>query len=143
MPPRHYPTRIDVEVVGVRRIGLKSGIRKILRIQNERREFASTDQHDTDPRLGKLLTPFDNYGTTRGARSSGRTNVSCRDECYVERGVLKQCLTSESGPRNNRAAMITAISKSLDTCAATGCYSPSWSHMLLGQFLPEVNTIEF
>jgi len=39
--------------------------------------------------------------------------------------------------------MITAIRKSLDTRAATGSYSPSWSHMLLGQFLPEVNAIEF
>jgi hypothetical protein len=63
--------------------------------------------------------------------------------CYVSLGVLTRRLTSEFGARKNRAAMITAIRKPLDTRAATGCYSPSWSHSLLGQFLPRVNAIEF
>jgi len=66
-----------------------------------------------------------------------------RAKCYVSRGVLTRRLTSEFGARKNRAAMITAIRKPLDTCAATGCYSPSWSHSLLGQLEPRVSTIEF
>jgi hypothetical protein len=63
--------------------------------------------------------------------------------CYVSRGVSTRRLTSVFGERKNRAAMITAIRKPLDTCPATGCYSPSWSHTLLGQLLARVNTIEF
>jgi hypothetical protein len=64
-------------------------------------------------------------------------------KCYVSRGVLTRRLTSEFGERKNRAAMITATRKQLDTCFATGCYSPSWSHSLLGEFQPRVNAIEF
>jgi hypothetical protein len=64
-------------------------------------------------------------------------------ECYVARSKLKRCLTSEFDARKNRAAMITAIRKPLDTRTATGCYSPSWSHMLLGQFESRVTAIEF
>jgi hypothetical protein len=64
-------------------------------------------------------------------------------ECYVSRAVLTRRLTSEFEARKNRAAMITAIRKPLDTCAATGCFSPSWAHSLLGQLEPRVNTIEF
>jgi len=56
---------------------------------------------------------------------------------------LTRRLTSESGERKNRAAMITAIRKQLDTRVATGCYSPPWSHSLLGEFQPRVNAIEF
>jgi hypothetical protein len=66
-----------------------------------------------------------------------------RAKCYVSREVLTQRLTYESGEGKNRAAMITAIRKQLDTCVATGCYSPSWSHPLLGEFQPRVNAIEF
>jgi methylase of polypeptide subunit release factors len=66
-----------------------------------------------------------------------------RVECYVSRGVLTLRLTSELEARKNRAAMNTAIRKLLDTCTASGCLSPSWSHSLLGEFLPRVNTIEF
>jgi len=64
-------------------------------------------------------------------------------ECYVPWVVLSRRLTSESGARKKRATMITAISKALDTCAATGCHSPSRSQSLLGLFQPRVNTIEF
>jgi len=64
-------------------------------------------------------------------------------KCYVSVGPLTRRLTSEFEARKNRAAMITAIRKPLDTCPATGCYSPSWSHTLLGQLLARVNTIEF
>jgi len=64
-------------------------------------------------------------------------------KCYVSLGPLTWRLTSVFGERKNRAAMITAIRKPLDTCAATGCYSPSWSHSLLGQLEPRVNTIKF
>jgi len=39
--------------------------------------------------------------------------------------------------------MITSIRKQLDTCAATGSYSPSWLHCALGEFLRRVNTVEF
>jgi hypothetical protein len=39
--------------------------------------------------------------------------------------------------------MIIAIRKLLDTCAATGSYSPSLRHALLGQFMPRVGAIEF
>jgi len=38
--------------------------------------------------------------------------------------------------------MITSIRKALDTRAAAGCFSPSWSHMLLGQYLARVNPTE-
>jgi hypothetical protein len=64
-------------------------------------------------------------------------------KCYVSLGPLTRRLTSEFEARKNRAAMITAIRKPLDTCPATGCDSPSWSHTLLGQLLARVNTIEF
>jgi len=64
-------------------------------------------------------------------------------KCYVSLGPLTRRLTSVFGERKNRAAMITAIRKPLDTCPATGCYSPSWSRTLLGQLLARVNTIEF
>jgi len=57
--------------------------------------------------------------------------------------MLNRRLTSESGARKKRATMITAIRKQLGTCAATGCFSPTWSHSLLGEFLARVNTIEF
>jgi len=63
--------------------------------------------------------------------------------CYVASEVLTRRLTSESGGRTNRAAMITAVRKPLDTRAATGCHSPSWSPSLLGQFETRVMTIEF
>ena len=56
--------------------------------------------------------------------------------------VLRQCLTSESGPGNNRAAMISPIKKSLETRAAVGFHSLSWSYLLLGQYLAQANTIE-
>ena len=62
--------------------------------------------------------------------------------CYVPHGVPTRCLTSESGERTNRGAMITAIRNQLDTCAATGSYSPSWLHDALGEFMPRVNTVE-
>jgi hypothetical protein len=39
--------------------------------------------------------------------------------------------------------MIIAIRKPLDICAATGCFSPSLSLSLLGEFQSRVNTIEF
>jgi hypothetical protein len=45
--------------------------------------------------------------------------------------------------RKNAAVMITAIRNSLDTCALTGRYSPSWSHALLGQSQARVVAIEF
>jgi len=67
---------------------------------------------------------------------------SCRLLCH-SRELLTRPLTSVFGERKRRAAMITAIRKPVDTCPATGCYSPSWSHTLLGQFLARVNTIEF
>ena len=66
-----------------------------------------------------------------------------RSKCYVLRGTLTRRLTSVFGERKNRPAMITAIRKQLDTCFAAGCYSPSWSHSLLGEFQPRVNAIEF
>ena len=59
------------------------------------------------------------------------------------RGVLTQRLTSEIGARKNSAVTITFTRKSLDTCFATGCYSPSWSYSLLGEYQPRVNVIEF
>jgi hypothetical protein len=52
-------------------------------------------------------------------------------------------LTSVFGERKNRAVMITATRKLLDTRAAAGCYSPSWSHSLLGEYQSRVNMIEF
>jgi hypothetical protein len=64
-------------------------------------------------------------------------------KCCVSHEVLTRRLTSESGEGKNRAVMITPIRKQLDTCVATGCYSPSWSHSLLGEFQPRVNAIEF
>ena len=63
--------------------------------------------------------------------------------CYVSRGVLTQRLTSKFRARKNLAAMITVTRKPLDTCFATGCYSPSWLHSSLGEFQPRVYTIEF
>jgi hypothetical protein len=79
-----------------------------------------------------------------GAVGEPRTyQYSSRAERYVFRELLTRRLTSKSGARKNRAAMITAIRKPLDTCAATGCYSPSWSHSLLGQLEPRVTAIEF
>lgn len=75
--------------------------------------------------------------------TDGPTRILLRAECYVSRELLTQPLTSVFGERKKRAAMITAIRKPLDTCPATGCYSPSWSHSLLGQLLARVNTIEF
>ena len=67
------------------------------------------------------------------------------EACLVlcPRGVLTQRLTSEFRARKNSAAMITVTRKPLDTCVATGCYRPSWSHSLLGEFQPRVNMIEF
>jgi hypothetical protein len=65
-------------------------------------------------------------------------------DCYVAREALTSCLTSEISRRKNRAAMITAIRKPLDTRAATGSYSPSCTRSLLGQFMSRVVTaIEF
>jgi hypothetical protein len=64
-------------------------------------------------------------------------------QCYVSREVLTSCLTSEISKRKNRAAMITAIRKPLDTCTAMGSHSPSCWRSLLGQFEPRVATIEF
>jgi hypothetical protein len=64
-------------------------------------------------------------------------------QCYVSCEVLTSCLTSEIGKRKTRAAMITAIRKPLDPCAAVGCYSPSSPHSVLGQFQPRVTTSEF
>jgi hypothetical protein len=52
-------------------------------------------------------------------------------------------LTSEFAERTNRAAMMTSIRKQLDTCTATGSYSPSRLHCVLGEFSPRVNTVEF
>jgi hypothetical protein len=52
-------------------------------------------------------------------------------------------LTSIFDGRTNRAAMITAIRKPLDTRAATGFHSLPWSQPMLGEFLPRVGTIEF
>lgn len=63
--------------------------------------------------------------------------------CYVSHIATKRCLTSEFGERTNRAAMITSIRKQLNTCAATGSYSPSWLHCALGEFSPRVRTVEF
>jgi hypothetical protein len=70
------------------------------------------------------------------------TNFPAHAKCYVSRCVLTRRLTSESEARKKRDAMITAIRKQLDTCTASGCLSPSWSHSLLGEFMPRVNTIE-
>jgi len=39
--------------------------------------------------------------------------------------------------------MITAIRKPLVTCAATGCYSPSWPQSLIGQLQARSSTIGF
>jgi hypothetical protein len=57
--------------------------------------------------------------------------------------MLTPRLTSESDARKKRAVMITAIRKSLDTCAATGFHSLPWAHLLRGGYQPRVNTIEF
>jgi hypothetical protein len=57
--------------------------------------------------------------------------------------MLTPRLTSESDARKKRAVMITAIRKSLDTCAATGFHSLPWAHLLRGGYQPRVNTVEF
>ena len=86
----------------------------------------------------RVLAPlFENAHDLVVERSARRT------KCYVLRGVLIRRLTSQSGERKNPAAMITATRIQLDTCVATGRYSPSWSHSLLGEFQPRINTIEF
>jgi hypothetical protein len=93
-----------------------------------------------------LLDPIDTSKTCRRLISLGALVVerhARRDWCYVFRGVLTQCLTSEFRARKNLAAMITVTRKPLDTCVATGCYRPSWSHSLLGEFQPRVNMTEF
>jgi hypothetical protein len=63
-------------------------------------------------------------------------------QCYVLREVLTWRLTSEIGERKKRTVMITAIRKPLDTRTAAGCYSPTSSHALPGQFIARVEGIE-
>ena len=72
----------------------------------------------------------------RYTRPPSSSQVLCRGKASIWR------LTSIFGGRKKRAAMITAIRKPLDTRTAAGCYSPTWSHALLGQFLARVEGIE-
>ena len=68
-----------------------------------------------------------------------KRNSSIRVAAKLVKNGDAQALVSAG---STGAVMMTAIRKPLDTRAATGCHSPSWSPALLGQFEARVNMIE-